>query len=181
MSPLTEAMIINVAVLFTTLECDLGPHRKIGLFRVLRTPLVIAAVIPLFLDRPVTHGNGLLVELAGIAAGLLCGLVVTTLMRVYRSPKTGKPVSAAGLPYAIVWTLIVAARAAFSIGATHWFPTQLAQWCATHQVTGAAITDGLIFMAITMVLVRTAGLAARAARLPSRPAGRTGNRLTATA
>jgi hypothetical protein len=181
MSPLTQAMIINIAVLFATLESDLGPHRKIGAFRILRVPLVIAAVIPLFLDRPVTHGNGLLVELAGIAAGLLCGLVVTTLMRVYRSPKTGKPVSAAGLPYAIVWTLIVAARAAFSIGAIHWFPAQLAQWCATHQVSGAAITDGLIFMAITMVLVRTAGLAARATRLPGTPAGRTGNRLTATA
>ena len=181
MSPLADAMIINAAVLVATLEADLGPHRKIGLVRILRTPLVVAAVIPLFLDRPVTHGNGLLVELAGIATGLLGGLVVTTLMRVYRSPKTGKPVSAAGLPYAIVWTLIVAARAAFSIGATRWFPAQLAQWCATHQVTGSAITDGLIFMAITMVLIRTAGLAARAARLPSAPAGRAGNRLTATA
>jgi hypothetical protein len=169
MSPLTEAMIVNGIVLFATLEADLGPHRKIGPFRLLRTPVTVAAVIPLFLDRPVTHGNGLLTELAGVAAGLLCGLIVTTLMRVYRSPKTGKPVSAAGLPYAAVWTLIVAARAAFSIGATHWFPAQLAQWCATHQVTGAAITDGLIFMAITMVLVRTAGLAARATRLPSAP------------
>jgi hypothetical protein len=38
-----------------------------------------------------------------------------------------------------------------------------------HQVTGAAITDGLIFMAIAMVLVRTAGLAARATRLRSAP------------
>ena len=167
MSPLTDAMIINGAVLFATLEADLGSHRKIGLVRILRTPVVVAAVIPLFLDAPVTHGNGLLIELAGIAAGLLCGLAVTTLMRVYRSPKTGKPVSAAGLPYALVWTLIVAARAAFSIGATHWFPAQLAQWCATHQVTGAAITDGLIFMAIAMVLVRTAGLALGASRLPS--------------
>jgi hypothetical protein len=166
-SPLTDAMIINGAVLFATLEGDLGSHRKIGLVRILRTPIVVAAIIPLFLDSPVTHGNGLLVELAGIAAGLLCGLVVTTLMRVYRSPKTGKPVSAAGWPYALVWTLIVGARAAFSIGATHWFPTQLAQWCATHQVTGAAITDGLIFMAIAMVLVRTAGLAAGARRLPT--------------
>jgi len=180
MSPLTQAMIINAAVLFATLESDLGPHRKISVVRVLRTPLVIAAVIPLFLDRPVTHGNGLLVELAGVAAGLLCGLAVITLMRVYRSPKTGRPVSAADLPYAIVWTLIVAARAAFSIGATHWFPAQLAQWCATHQVTGAAITDGLIFMAIMMVLVRTAGLAARATGLPSMPADGTGDRLTST-
>jgi len=167
MSPLTEAMIINAAVLFATLEADLGPHRKIGLFRILRTPLAIAAVIPLFLDRPVTHGNGLLVELAGVAVGLLCGLVVTMLMRVYRSPETGKPVSAAGLPYAIAWTLIVAARAAFSFGGVHWFPAQLTQWCATHQVTLAALTDGLIFMAIMMVLIRTAGLATRATRLPS--------------
>ena len=176
MSPLTDAMIINGAVLFATLEADLGSHRKIGLVRILRTPLVVAAVIPLFLDRPVTHGNGLLVELAGLAAGLLCGLVVATLMRVYRSPETGKPVSAAGLPYAMVWILIVGARAAFSVGATDWFPTQLAQWAAAHQVTAAAITDGLIFMAITMVLVRTAGLAGRAARLPGPPAGRAGHR-----
>ena len=169
MSPLTDAMIINGAVLFATLESDLGPHRKIGPLRIVRTPLTVAAVIPLFLYRPVTHGNGLLVELAGVAAGLLCGLVITALMRVYRSPKTGRPVSAAGLPYAIVLTLIVAARAAFSVGAVHWFPAQIAQWAAAHQVTGAAITDGLIFMAIAMVLVRTAGLAARATRLPSAP------------
>ena len=169
MSPLTEAMVINGAVLFATLESDLGPHRKISWFRILRAPLVVALVIPLFLDRPVTHGNGLLVELAGVAAGLLGGLVVSTLMRVYRSPKTGKPVSAAGLPYAIAWTVVVGARAAFSYGGVHWFPAQLTQWCLVHQVSLPAITDGLIVMAITMVLVRTAGLAARATRLPSAP------------
>jgi hypothetical protein len=169
MSPLTDAMIINGAVLIAVLEGDLGPHRKIGPVRILRPLITIAAVVPLFLDRPVTHGNGLLVELAGVAAGLLCGLVITTLIRVYRSPKAGYPVSAAGFPYAIVWTVIVAARAAFSYGASNWFPAQLAQWCAVHQVTGAAITDGLIFMAITMVLVRTLGLYARATRLPAAP------------
>ena len=64
MSPLSEAMVINGAVLFATLEADLGPHRKIGWFRLLRTPVVIAAIIPLFIHQPVTHGNGLLVELA---------------------------------------------------------------------------------------------------------------------
>ena len=181
MSPLTDAMIINGAVLIAVLEGDLGPHRKIGPLRILRPLVTVALVIPLFLDRPVTRGNGLLVELGGIAAGLLCGLVITTLMRVYRSPKTGKPVSATGLPYAMAWLVIVAVRAAFSIGAVHWFPAQLAQWCATHQVTGAAITDGLIFMAITMVLVRTAGLAVRATRLPSAAVGRAGNRLTTSA
>jgi hypothetical protein len=167
MSPLTEAMIINGAVLIAVLAGDLGPHRKIGRLRILRPLITVALVVPLFLDRPVTRGNGLLVELAGLAAGLLCGLVATMLMRVYRSPGTGKPVSTAGLPYAIVWSVIVGARAAFSYGASNWFPAPLAQWCAAHQVTGAAITDGLIFMAITMVLVRTVGLYARATRLPA--------------
>src|SRR5271156_7096372 len=100
MSVLSEALIINGAVLIATLEADLGSHRKIGWFRLLRTPVVVAAIIPLFLDRPATHGNGLLLELASIVLGVLCGLLVTTLMRVCRSPKTGQPVSAAGLPYA---------------------------------------------------------------------------------
>jgi hypothetical protein len=166
MSPLTEAMIINAAVLISVLEGDLGPQRKIGRFRILRPFLTVAVVIPLFIDRPVTHGNGLLVELAGVAAGLFCGLIAIALIRVYRSPRTGRAVSAAGLPYALVWTVVVAARAAFSIGASHWFPAQLDQWCLAHQVTGAAITDGLIFMAIVMVLVRTTALGTRARRLP---------------
>jgi len=90
---------------------------------------------------------------------------VAALMRVYRSPKTGQPVSAAGFPYALVWIIVVGARAAFSYGATNWFPAQLDQWAFAHQVSGAAITDGLIFMALTMVLVRTASLGTRARRL----------------
>jgi len=170
MSPITDAMIINGVVLVAVLEGDLGPHRKIGRFRILRPLITVALIVPLFLDRPVTHGNGLLVELAGVAAGLLCGLVVAALMRVYRSPRTGRPVSAAGFPYALVWTVVVGARAAFSYGAVNWFPAQLIQWCTTHQVTLAAITDGLIFMAVTMVLVRTLGLFTRATRLSAAPA-----------
>ena len=53
MSPLTEAMIINGAVLFATLEADLGPHRKIGPFRLLRAPLVTIAA-----GHPAVPGRG---------------------------------------------------------------------------------------------------------------------------
>jgi hypothetical protein len=166
MSPLTEALIVNGIVLAATLEADLGPHRKIGKLRIVRPLATVAMVIPLFLAAPVTHGNGLLIELAGVAAGLLCGLLVSTLMSVYRSPKTGRPATAAGFGYAIAWTLIVGARAAFSYGSVHWFPAQIGQWAVAHQVTQAAITDGLIFMAIAMVLTRTLSLAARSTRLP---------------
>src|ERR1700735_2460222 len=114
MSPLTEALIINGAVLIAVLEGDLGPHRKIGKFRILRPLITIAVIIPLFIDSPVPHRHGLLVALGGLAADLIGGAVGAALMRVYRSPKTARPVSAAGFPYALAWIVVVGARAAFS-------------------------------------------------------------------
>ena len=167
-SPLTEAMIVNGVVLATVLATDLGPARKIGPFRLWRPVIAAAVIVPLFVSRPVTHGNGLIVEIAGVIAGLLGGLAAMALMGVYRSPDTGKPVSSAGVPYAILWIVIIGARAAFSYGAAHWFTTPLVAWCVAHQVTEAAITDGLIDMAIVMIIVRTAGLSVRASRLPQR-------------
>jgi hypothetical protein len=91
------------------------------------------------------------------------------LINVYRSPKTGGPVSRAGVPYAILWIVIIGARAAFSYGSGHWFHAQLVSWAVANQVTVAAITDGLIFMAVVMVLVRTIGLGMRASRLAPAP------------
>lgn len=179
-SQLTEAMIVNGVVLATVLATDLGPARKIGRMRLLRPVIAAVIIIPIFVHQPVLHGTGLAVEIAGIAAGLLGGLAAAALMRVYRSPQTGAPVSRAGWPYALFWIVIVGARAAFSYGAAHWFTAPLVTWCVAHQVSAAAITDGLIFMAVVMVVIRTVGLGVRASRLPgaalSRPAARTAAR-----
>jgi hypothetical protein len=121
-------------------------------------------------SRPVTHGTGLAVELAGVVAGLLGGLAAVALMSVHRSPETGRPVSRAGAPYAILWIVIVGARTAFSYGAAHWFSADLVAWAVAHQVSTAAITDGLIFMALAMLIVRTLDLGVRASHLPAAPA-----------
>jgi Kef-type K+ transport system membrane component KefB len=86
-------------------------------------------------------------------------------MTVYRSPKTGKPVSRAGFAYGALWTVVIGARAAFSYGSLHWFAPQLGRWMAQHSVTSAAITDALILMAVTMLLTRVLGLGVRAAKL----------------
>ena len=175
-SQLTEAMIVNGVVLATVLATDLGPARKISRVRLLRPVIAAAVIIPLFVSQPATHGTALIVELAGTAAGLLGGLAAAALMRVYRNPATGAPASAAGYGYAAFWTLLIAARAAFSYGAAHWFTGSIVSWAIANQVSEAAITDGLIFMAIVMVIVRTAGLAVRASRLPApalAPAGQT--------
>jgi hypothetical protein len=165
LSELTQAEIINGAVLATVLASDLGSARRIGPVRLLRPVTAAAVIVPLFVSQPVTHGTGLVVEIAGAVAGLLAGLAAAALMHVYRSPETGKPVSRAGAPYAILWTAIVGARAAFSYGSVHWFNAPLVSWAVANQVTVAAITDGLIFMAIVMVLVRTAALRLRASGL----------------
>jgi hypothetical protein len=62
LSELTQAEIINGAVLVVTLHGDLGRHRKIGPVRLLRPVVVAAGIVPLFIDPLVTHGAGLAVE-----------------------------------------------------------------------------------------------------------------------
>src|SRR5487761_1056141 len=166
MSVVDQALLINAIVLFVVLEADIGPHRKIGWFRIAR-PLVLAGtIVPIYLKSLTTHGTGLYLELAGTAAGILLGLMATGLMKVYRSPKTGRPVSRAGIGYAVLWIAVIGARAAFSYGSAHWFGPQLGTWMAAHHVSSTAITDTLILMAVGMLLTRTLGLAARAGTLP---------------
>jgi hypothetical protein len=162
MSTLTQAEVINGLVLFAVLQADLGSHRKVGLHRILRPVLLAGVIVPLFLKTVVTHGNGATLELVGAVAGVLGGLGALSLMRVYRSEVTGEPATAAGWSYAALWTIIIGARAAFSYGANHWFRGQLGRWLITNHVPVAAITDGLIFMAVAMLLTRTVGLALRA-------------------
>jgi Kef-type K+ transport system membrane component KefB len=167
MSGLTTAMIINGVVLAAVLESDVGSHRKVGRMRILRPLLTAAAIVPLYLKALTTHGTGLGLEIAGLAAGLLGGLAAVALTHVYRSPKNGNAVSRAGAGYAALWILIIGARAAFSYGSVHWFSGPLGRWMVSHDVSVAAITDTLILMAIAMVLTRTIGLALRAAALPA--------------
>ncbi|HEY2673438.1 MAG TPA: hypothetical protein VGJ07_24130 [Rugosimonospora sp.] len=166
-SELTEAMIVNGVVLATVLASDLGPARKIGRMRILRPLIAAAVIIPLFVARPATNGTGLAVEIAGVVAGLLGGLAAAALMHVHRDPTTGVPASRAGTGYAALWVAVIGARAAFSYGSVHWFSRQLVSWAIAHQVTVAAVTDGLIFMALVMVIARSLALGVRAARLPS--------------
>jgi hypothetical protein len=168
MSTLLDAEIVNVLVLAAVLEADLGSHRKIGRFRILRPLVLAAAIVPLFLEKVSTHGGGLGIELADVAAGLVGGVIAIALMRVYRSDTTGKPVSAAKWGYAVLWIVVIGSRALFSFGAYHWFRDQLGSWLVTNSIPSAAITDGLIFTAVTMVIIRTAGLFIPPMRSPAR-------------
>jgi hypothetical protein len=158
---LTNALIINGLVLFAVLESDLGATRKLSRLRLLRPLLLSASIVPMFLQAIATHGSGLALEIAGGVAGVLLGAAAANLISVRHEPTTGRLVTRAGAAYAALWTAVIAARSCFSIGAVHWFNHPLATWMANHQVTGAAVTDTLVIMAVAMTLARTLSLAVR--------------------
>ena len=162
MSILLDAEIVTLVVLAAVLEADLGSHRKISRFRLLRPVLLAIIIVPIFLDKIATHGGGLVLELAGATVGLAGGLIALALMKVYRSDTTGEPVTSAKWGYAVFWTAVIGARALFSYGAEHWFTHQLGNGLTSHSVPSTALTNALIFMAVVMVIVRTGGLRIRA-------------------
>jgi len=162
----TSVLIVTFVILTMVLVSDLGT-RTVGRLRLVRPFLAAAIVVPFFLKGVVTSGNGLLIELAGIAAGAVLGLAAAACLRVRRDQQTGAVTSHAGAAYAAIWIVVSAGRLFFDYGANHLFTAQLFSFGMAHHITVAALTDSLIFLSLAMLLTRTAALAARARRTPA--------------
>ena len=150
-----SVLAVNLAVLFTVLESDLGT-RKVGAFRIARPLLTALAIIPLFIKSPATSGSGEVLELALASVGILFGLFVSTrFMRIAYDQSKRQVVSRAGLAYGAFWCAVIGARLVFTYGANHWYAAQLVHWMSSNGISAQAFTDSLIFMALGMTVTRT--------------------------
>lgn len=156
----TNAIVLSAVILIGVLLSDLG-RRAVTTHRLRRPLLIAGGAGAMYLSAFATNGAGLAVELAGAGVGALLGLLAASFMRVEHDPSNDTVLTRAGAGYALIWIATVATRLAFIYGSTHWFSASLDRWMLANHITAAALTNGLILMALAMTTARTISLLAR--------------------
>jgi len=168
MNPFLTALIASGTILAIVLATDLG-HRAVTGWRLARSLLAVGVVCVLFVRSLPAGGNDLPLQLAGIGAGVLAGLVAAQFLPVRRDDD-GRVVTCGGAGYAVVWVVLSAARVLFAYGSEHWFGDALVRFSVEHEISGQApYSNAFVFMSLAMVLARSGVLLVRRHRLTPQP------------
>jgi hypothetical protein len=162
------SLVIPVAVLLV----DYG-RRRLTTMRILRPFIATAIVVPFVMPSFDSGGRGLLLEAAGIGAGVLLGLLAGAAMRVERDSATSAAMTVAGAPYLAIWVAVALARLAFAYEAEHsaGFATALGGFLASNHISSAALADAIMFLGFAMLIVQRGTLVARSYLSVRRPLG----------
>jgi len=155
--------LLYTGLFIAILATQLGTRRP-DARRLLLPVAIVAGVGFKYLKEIPSGSTAHLIEAAGLAAGLLFGLVSIALIQVRRDPDDARLITVAGWPYAALWTVAMVLRLGFAYGSTHWFPHALATFSIQHRVPVAAYGTAFVLMVLAMIIVRTAGVLVRARR-----------------
>jgi len=169
MSQFVIALIASGSILAIVLATDLG-HRRITGWRLLRSLAAAVVVCAIFVRSFPTGGSDLVLQLAGIGAGILAGVVASLFLPAYRGAD-GAPMTRGGIAYATVWIVLSLGRVLFAYGSENWFAEGIVRFSIEHEISGQApYANAFLFMALAMVLTRAGALLIRRSRLaPAAP------------
>ena len=136
--------------------------------RSLALPIVaVAAAAAYYLKSVPTQGNDVVLDVLGLAAGLILGIGCGLTTRLFRDSE-GFMVAKAGFIAAFLWIVGMASRTGFEYSATHSGAHAIADFSRTNSITGSdAWTAALLLMALAQVLARTATIRIRARMINS--------------
>ncbi|WP_207755385.1 hypothetical protein [Nonomuraea cypriaca] len=165
MSQFLSALIASGSILTIILATDLG-HRRITTMRMLRSMIAVAVIIVIFVHSFPTQGNDLSLQLVGIGTGVICGLIAGALLPAYVHKSSGELHTFGGIGYALVWIVLSAGRVVFAYGADNWFAEDLVRFSIDYRISGPdTYANTFVFMALAMVLTRTAVLLTKMRKL----------------
>jgi hypothetical protein len=156
----TADYLTYIGLFVFVLATQLG-HRQITTRKLVMPLVLVGGIAAKYLVHLPASSMSHLLELGGLAVGLLFGLASIALVKVSADPATGRPTTTAGFGYAAVWSIALAARMAFAYGSTHWFAGPLAAFSAAHHVPGSAYAAAFVLMVLTMIAVRSAAITIR--------------------
>ncbi|WP_433250575.1 hypothetical protein ACQPYK_04410 [Streptosporangium sp. CA-135522] len=164
MSPFLTALIASGTILVIILATDLG-RRRVTTMRMLRSLIAVAVIVAIFVHSLPMDGNAPSFQLAGIGTGVICGLIAGALLPAHRDA-SGEIYTVGGLGYALVWIVLSSARVVFAYGSEHWFGEEIVRFSIDYKLSGPDVySNAFVFMALAMVLARTAVLMRKSARL----------------